>query len=75
MLIARENMQFAIHATAEDGFRQHALDGELQDALRMLLEELLKRDRLDSANGAGVVVVDLVGEFRTFTCSALTTTM
>jgi len=49
MLIARENMQFAIHATAEDGFRQHALDGELQDALRMLLEELLKRDRLDPA--------------------------
>lgn len=61
VLVAREHVQLAIHATTEHGLGQHALDGDLDHALGMLFEELAESDRLDAADGAGVVVVDLVG--------------
>ena len=43
-------------------FGSMPLTANSMHALRMLLQELLERDRLDAADGAGVVVVDLVGE-------------
>jgi len=62
--IARENMQLAVHAPAEDGLRQHAFDSELDDALGVLLEEFAEGDGLDATDRTGVVVVDLVGHLR-----------
>ncbi len=55
-------MQLAEHAAAERILRQHALHGDLDHPLGMLAQELLERDRLDAADVAGVMVVDLVGE-------------
>src|SRR5258708_2249967 len=65
MLPAREHVQLPEHAPAERVLRQHALDRELDHPLRVLVEELLEGDRLDPADMAGVMVVDLVGELAT----------
>jgi hypothetical protein len=54
------HVQLLEHATTHGALRQHALDGELQDAFRMLLQQLLERNALDAADGARVVVVELV---------------
>src|ERR1700758_4502782 len=62
VLATGKHMKLLEHAPAEGILRQHALDGELDHPLRMLGQELLERDRLDAANVAGVVVVDLVAE-------------
>ncbi len=64
MIFAAEHMQLLIHATAQRAFRQHALHGELNRALRMLLQELAQRNALQVADVAGVLVVKLVGELR-----------
>src|SRR5215469_2297972 len=62
VLATGKHMELLEHAPAEGILRQHALDRELDRPLGMLGEELLERDRLDAADVAGVVVVDLVGE-------------
>src|SRR5690348_10561800 len=62
VLTAGEHVQLLEHAPAERVLRQHALDRELDGALRVLGEQFLERDRLDAADVPGVVVVDLVGE-------------
>src|SRR4029077_20483764 len=62
MFAACKHVQLSEHAPAERVLRQHALDRELDHALGVLAEKLLQRDRLDAADMAGMVVVDLVGE-------------
>src|SRR5712672_1749917 len=62
MLAAAEYMQLLVHATAQRAFGQHSLDGELDRALRMLLEQLTERNALQVADVAGVLVIKLVGE-------------
>ena len=55
-------MQLAQHAPPERRLRQHALDRELEYPLRVLLQQLAERDRLQVAQVAGVMVVELVVE-------------
>jgi len=62
MLVAREHVQLFIHLAAQRTLRKHALHGEFDRALRVFLEQLAEGDRLDAADGAGVVVVNLVIE-------------
>src|SRR6185437_1615869 len=62
MLAAGKHMQLAEHAPSERVLRQHPLDGELDRPLGVLGQQLLQRDRLDAADVAGVVEVDLVGQ-------------
>src|SRR5579864_150772 len=62
MVAAGEYVKLAKHGSAERILREHALDGNLDGSLGMLVEQLLERDRLDTADVAGVVVVDLIGE-------------
>src|SRR5215469_1041141 len=62
MLATGEHVQLAKHAPAEGILGQHALHGKLDRPLGMLVEQLLERDRLDTADVAGVVIIDLVGE-------------
>src|SRR5215469_18208399 len=60
MIAAGEHVQLLEHASAERVLRQHALHRKLDRALGMLVQKLLERDRLDAADMARVVVVDLV---------------
>ena len=62
MIFAAEYMQLAIHATAEWTLGQHALDRELNRALRVLFQQFAQRDAFQVAHIAGVLVVELVGE-------------
>ena len=65
VLTTGEHVQLPEHAPAERVLRQHPLHRELDRPLGVLAEELLERDRLDAADVAGVVIVDLVGELAT----------
>src|SRR2546430_6207544 len=62
VLAAGEHMKLPVHAPAQRVLRQHALHCEFDHPLRVLAQELLEGDRLDAADVAGVVVIDLVGE-------------
>src|SRR5688572_1183993 len=62
MLGAREHMQFLVHLAAERTLGEHALHREFDGALGVLHEQLAECDGLDTADRAGVVVIDLVIE-------------
>src|SRR5262249_2891769 len=65
MRAGREHVQLPEHAPAERVLRQHPLHCKLDRPFRVLVQELLECDRLDAADVAGVVVVDLVAELAT----------
>ena len=52
----------AEHGSPEGILREHALDGNLDGSLGVLVQQLLEGDGLDSADVASVMVVNLVGE-------------
>src|ERR1700744_3945431 len=62
--VAAEYMQLTVHAASERALRQHALDRNLDRALRMLLEQFVERGALQIADVARVLVIPLVGELR-----------
>jgi ubiquinone biosynthesis monooxygenase Coq7 len=62
VIFAAEHMQFLVHATTQGTLGQHALDGEFERPLGVLLEQFAERNALQIADIAGVLVVDLVGE-------------
>src|SRR5271167_5255393 len=62
VFLAAEDVQLLVHAPAERPLRQHTLDGELDCALRVLLEQLAERDTLEIADIARVLVIELVGQ-------------
>ena len=62
MLAAAEHMQLLVHAPTQGSLGQHALDGELERPLGVLLEQLAERNALQIAHVAGVLVVELIGE-------------
>src|SRR5262245_31004352 len=57
---AGEHMELPEHLPAEDRLRQHALDGILDRALRVLFEKLAERHGLQVAEIAGMLLVELV---------------
>ncbi len=77
VLAPGEHMQLLVHTTPSGFFGSIPLHRELDGAFRMFLQQLVERDGLDTADGAGVMVVNLVGELATVTrtFSALITTI
>src|SRR5258705_12213870 len=64
MLFAGEHVQLPEHLPAERVLRQHAFHRVLDRAFRLRREQLAEGDRLQVADVAGVMVVELVGELR-----------
>ncbi|MNN67128.1 hypothetical protein D3C81_1827470 [compost metagenome] len=60
MLSAGVDLELAVHLTAQRALRQHALDGDLDHALRVTLKRLLQRLGLQVADVAGEAMVLLV---------------
>lgn len=60
MLATRKHMQLLIHATPQRTLGQHALDGKLDRALRVLGQQLLQADRLQVTDITCVVVILLL---------------
>src|SRR5438445_7600029 len=71
MVRAFVDLELGVHRTTERVFRQHALDRGFDHALGVLGQKILQRDRLDVADVAGVVVIDLVVELVAGDCNLL----
>jgi len=54
------HLELAVHRAAERILRQHALDGDFDDALRMRCQQVLETHGLQVADVAGEAVVHLV---------------
>src|SRR3546814_2304436 len=56
------DLELLVHRAAEGILRQHALDGGLDDALRVALQRLAEGFALEIADVPGEAVVHLVGQ-------------
>src|SRR5690606_33254533 len=56
------DLELLVHRAAEGILRQHALDGDLDDALRVALQRLAEGFSLEVADVPGEAVVHLVGQ-------------